>query len=437
MKQNYLKISDLIKAPTVFIYLLAAVLISLPLKYAFGSFSCVIFLVVSFSFLYKSKFSYNTTLVLPMIFYLLMVISLSWTTDFQSTLMGLKKEAFFFLIPLAFLVIPKLNKESTYRIFRIYSFAMVLYALYYFVNAICRYAVTGNSRVFFYHELVTLDLNAIYVSTFASFALFYFILIKSKSAIEQLATIVLVILIAFLSSRTMLFIDFLVFICYYIFFSETHKGIKTITVFVVSLFFVLSLIFVSESRKKLLTEYETAIVDNTVDNDKILIANQKVYDVSVKEAWHNNQFQPNNFLPGIALRVFQTRIFIQMLQEQNILFTGFGFDASQEKIKEKAKRYNLSKGYEEFNFHNQYVQTFAELGLFGFIMLVSMLYINIKNAWDHKSFLHIVFSITMIMLFLSESFLSRQRGVVFFITIYCLFNTINSSKPNKKQEVIK
>ena len=432
MKENYLKISNLIKAPTVFIYLLAAVLISLPLKYAFGSISCVLFLVVAFSYVFKSKFTYNKALVLPMIFYLLMVISLLWTRDFQSTLVGLKKEAFIFLIPLAFLLIPKLSKESVYKIFRIYSFTMAVYAVYYFINAIFRYVETGNARVFFYHELVTFDLSAIYVSTFASFALFYFILIKNKSITEQIATFILVVLIALLISRTLLFIDFLLFICYYIFFSETHKGIKTITVFAVSLFFVFSLLFVSESRERLLTEYDTVLVDNTVDNNKIITGNQKLYDVSVGEAWSSNHFQPNNFLPGVALRVFQTRLFIEMLQEQHILFTGFGFDASQEKIKEKTRQYNLSKGYEEFNFHNQYVQTFAELGLFGFIVLLTILYVNIKNAWDNKSFLHIAFSITMIMLFLSESFLSRQRGVVFFITIYCLFNTISSTP---KQEI--
>lgn len=432
MKENYLKTSHLIKAPTVFIYLLATVLISLPLKYAFGSISCVLFLVVAFSFLFKSKLTYNKALVLPMIFYLLMVVSLLWTRDFQSTLVGLKKEAFIFLIPLAFLIIPKMSKESVYKIFRIYSFAMAVYAVYYFINAIFRYVETSNARVFFYHELVTFDLSAIYVSTFASFALFYFVLIKNKSITEQIATFILVVLIALLTSRTLLFIDFLLFICYYIFFSETHKGIKTITVFAVSLFFIFSLLFVSESRERLLTEYDTALVDNTVDNNKIIKENQKLHDVSVEEAWYNNQFQPDNFFPGVALRVFQTRLFIEMLQEQQILFTGFGFDASQEKIKEKAKQYNLSKGYEEFNFHNQYVQTFAELGLFGFLVLLTILYINIKNAWDNKSFLHIAFSITMIMLFLSESFLSRQRGVVFFITIYCLFNTISSTP---KQEI--
>ena len=426
MKENYLKIRDLIKDPKVFIYLLAAILISLPLKFAFGSIACLLFLAVSFSSLYKLKFAYNKALVFPMALYVMMVISLLWTQDTESTLAGLKKEILIFIIPLTFLFIPALSKEKVYKIFRIYSFSMVFYAIYYFINAIVRYATTGNQQVFFYHELVTSDLSAIYVSAFASFALFYFISIKNKSRTERLATIILVILLCLLSSKTIIFIDFLLFVCYYIFFSETHKGIKEITIFVVSVFLVFSLVFVKESRERLLTEYETAFVDNTV-NKKNTTENVKVYNVSLKQAWNNDQFQENNFFPGTALRIFQTRIFIEMLRERNIVFTGFGFEASQPHIREKAKQHHLPAEYGEYNFHNQYVQTFAELGLFGFIVLLSMLYVNIKNAWDNKSFLHIVFSITMIVLFLSESFLCRQRGVVFFITIYCLFNTINKS----------
>lgn len=430
MKENYLKIRSLIKDTKGFVYLLAAILISLPLNFAFGSVSCILFLAVSFSLLYKPKFVFNKALILPMLLYLLMIISLSWTNDFQATLEGLKKEIMIFLIPFAFLFIPKMPRDDVYKIFKMYSFSMALYALYYFIKAIFRYNNIGDYHVFFYHELVTAELNAIYVSAFASFALFYFILIKNKSEIERMAMFVLVVFVGLLSSRTIIFIDFLLFIWYYIYFSETHNGIKTITVFVTTLFLIFSLIFVSESRERLLTESETAFVDNTV-NKKTIIVSEKIQNVSIKQAWDDDQFQQNFFFPGTALRVFQTRIFIEMLQEQNILFTGFGFESSQEKIREKAKQHNLSKDYGEFNFHNQYVQTFAELGLFGFIILLMMLYINIKNAWDNKSFLHIVFSITMIMLFLSESFLCRQRGVIFFITIYCLFNTINS-KPQQQ-----
>ena len=59
-----------------------------------------------------------------------------------------------------------------------------------------------------------------------------------------------------------------------------------------------------------------------------------------------------------------------------------------------------------------------------------MLFVNIKNAFQSKDFMHITFSVLMISLFLTESFLWRQRGVVFFTLFYCLFNLKNTVKTN-------
>ena len=71
-------------------------------------------------------------------------------------------------------------------------------------------------------------------------------------------------------------------------------------------------------------------------------------------------------------------------------------------------------------FHNQYVQNFAELGVIGFLLLLVILFINTKNAFATKDFIHIAFAILMISLFLTESFLWRQRGVLFFMLFYSL-----------------
>lgn len=109
-----------------------------------------------------------------------------------------------------------------------------------------------------------------------------------------------------------------------------------------------------------------------------------------------------------------------------MFLSGFGLNASYPKIEEKAKQYNLylgkdgTDGYQTKNFHNQYVQNFAELGIFGFIILLLILIVNIKKAYNSKDFVHFAFAILMISLFLTESFLWRQRGVVFFTVMYCL-----------------
>ena len=126
------------------------------------------------------------------------------------------------------------------------------------------------------------------------------------------------------------------------------------------------------------------------------------------------------------------------MKEENVFFQGLGLNASYKKLEEKGIKYNIFKGnettegYQKKNFHNQYIQTFAELGLVGFILLILILFINLKNALKNKDFIHIAFAILMLSLFLTESFLWRQRGVVFFTAFYCLFNITNNIQTRKK-----
>lgn len=424
---NFLKTAlpktiDFFKNPSVFIYLLSAVLISIPLDNIYVSIAIILFVITALFYIKKQNFTFNKILFLPVAFYGLMSLSLVWTKDFQLSLSGLQKELPFLFIPIVFFFIPKLSKNDIYKIFKIFSFAMVFFALYYLINAATRYYTTGDSSVFFYHELVTKDLNAIYVSVFASFAVFYFISLETKNILDKIALFILSALVFLLSSKSIITIDFILIVCYYSFFAPIPKGVKTITLLTVIAFVVGSLFFVKEVKERFLLEYETAFVDNTVNN-KIGTESGKVYNVSLKQAWNNPKFEKNNFFPGTALRVYQMRIFKEMLQEQNIIFTGFGLEASQTEIQKKCNEHQLYDGYGDFNFHNQYIQTFSELGIFGFLILLGMLHLNFKKAWKEKDFLHIAFAITMIVLFLSESFFCRQRGIVFFIVLYCLFNS--------------
>ncbi len=434
MKIALLKKIEFFNNQSIFIYLIATILIVIPLKTIVVSIAIITFVLIAIYHSKKTKIELNKILILPVLFYFLMFFSLFWTRNLSNTLSGLQKELPFLFIPLAFLIMPRLNKKEIYKTFRLFSFAMLFFGLYYLLNASYRYYNTHDASVFFYHELVTKDVNAIYVSVFASFAIFYFISLKEKTVLDKTALFFLSIVIFLLSSKSIITIDFILIICYYSFFAPIPTGVKSTTLITVIAFVVGSLFFVKEVKQRFLLEYETAFVDNTVNN-KIGNENAKVYNVSLKQAWNNKKFENNNFFPGTALRVYQMRIFKEMLQEQNVFWTGFGLEASQDEIQKKSKQHQLYDGYGDFNFHNQYIQTFSELGVFGFLILIAMLYFNCKNGWKQKDFLHIVFAITMIILFLSESFFCRQRGIVFFVTIYCMFNfsvpNLHKDNPSK------
>ncbi|WP_282786549.1 O-antigen ligase family protein [Flavobacterium croceum] len=358
-----------------------------------------------------------------------MVLSLLWTVDIKLTMGGLKKEIFFLLFPLAFIFVDDLKHLNLNKLLKIYTYGIVIYILFTLTNAFIRYVQTNNFEVFFYHELVTIEVNAIYVSVFVSFTLFYLLALPKRTNLEQFFLALTIVYVVLLSSKSILFIDFILVIIFYTFYSKVPKSVRLLTVFSVLAFLVMSLFYVKKIRERFLEEYETAFVDNTLN--KRNIEKGKVYNVSLKQAWTNKTFAPNQYFPGTALRVFQFRVFIENIKEEQNLFNGFGLEASQSSIQQKAKKYNLYQGYGDFNFHNQYIQTFSELGLIGFLLLIGMLMINLKSAIQSKNFMHIVFAFTMIFLFLTESFFCRQRGIVFFITLYCVFHVLTQNKKEK------
>nr|WP_314839953.1 O-antigen ligase family protein [uncultured Flavobacterium sp.] len=426
-KKVFHKIEELWQNQTLLVYLLAAMLMTLPLKHNIGSMTCIIFLLVCFSKAKKANFSISKVEILPIFLYVLMVLSLLWTIDVHATKAGLQKEILVLLIPIAFCFLPHLNQEVKHRVFKIYSFSMVFFAIFCLAKAVLKFSSSGDFSVFFYHELVTVSLNAIYVSGFASFGMFYFLVQKNKTIFDQLALVTLVAFVFLLSSKNIIICDFILVMVYLFFFSGFSRKTKTAILVAIVLITTTCIASIKPIRDRFMIELKTILVDSSLKEGSEETKNS-IYSISLKQAWSQEQFQENDFFPGAAFRVYQTRIFLEMLQDESIFFTGFGLDAAQTKIQDKVKEHHLHHSYGVYNFHNEYVQIFSEIGFLGILILVCMLFISIRNGIRNKDFVHIAFSVTMIVLFLTESFLSRQRGIIFFIVLYCLLNKVNHNK---------
>ncbi len=424
-----LRTKEVLKGTEGSLSLLAIVLSTLPLGNIYVSISTILFLAITFYSINKTQFKEKKDFYIPIIFFLVMIMSLIWSVNIQSSLSGLQKSLSFIVFPFAFFALPNFNKDLLNKVFKIFSFSMTFYAMFYLVNALFGFVDSHDFSLFFYNGLVPIDPGAVYMSVFASFGLFYFIQLSHKSVFEIIALSILTIFLFLLSSKSIITVDFIIIVCYYSFFAEIPSSTKTLTIFLVSVFLFFSIFFVKEVKERFMIEYETAFVDNTLENS-LEKANLNAHNVSIKEAWNSTKFHKTDFFPGTALRIYQIRIFKEIMSENNKFLSGFGLEASQEQIRQKAIVNNLHQDYGEYNFHNQYLQTFAELGFLGLMVLVLMLFVNILNALRNKDFLHIAFAITMIMLFLSESFFCRQRGIVFFIVLFCLFNA-TTTKTNK------
>jgi O-antigen ligase len=414
-----------------FVFIVLA-LISIPLKEQINTVFLGLLVLSTLLYFKKNNFIFDKNLVPPILLYGLMLWSYFWTIAVPLTVPALIKEIPLLIIPLCFMVFGGINEIQKNKIIKAYSYAMVGFSIFYLSNAIFKYISTQNPDVFFYHELVTKIVNAIYVSVFMAVAFFYFFTKTLKNKTDYFAMCLLLLMIFLLSSKNIILVFILLIILYHLFYSKLSKKLRLKNLLVFGIFLVLIFSF-GKIKNRFEAEFQTnnpkSLSSNVIEN-----VPQGVHSLSIKEAWSNQNFTPNDFFPGTAFRVYQFRIFLEMLCEDNIFWTGYGLNASYPKIEQKGIEHNVylgigdDDGYQKKNFHNQFIQNFAELGIFGFLILILMLGMNLKNGLKNKDFIHISFAIIMISLFLTESFLWRQRGVVFFTLMFCVFNIMNYEK---------
>jgi O-antigen ligase len=442
LKSAFLDIKSQTNTNPIFLWTLL-LLVTIPLPYAINNIVLGLFLLFTILKFKKENVSFNVYLFIPIVLFLWMALSYFWSIDKEITLKAIPKEITLLLIPLAFGINKKFTVVETEKIKKYFSYSMVVLASFFLLRAILRYTINQDSRAFFYHGedyidfgLVPKLLNAIHVSVFAAFALFYFVSNEVKTKRHLFSACLLFVFILLLSSKNIILVVLLLGLLYFFYFSKSSQKLRLRNLIVFGLLLGLIVSFgkiKNRFNEEFRSNTEKSISTNVLDN-----VPQGVHYVSLKEAWTNETFTPNDYFPGTAFRVYQFRIFTELMAENNAYLLGFGLNASTKKISEKAKNYNLflgddkNEGYHDKNFHNQYIQNFAELGIIGFALLVMILLFNMKNAIKNKDFLHFAFAVLMISLFLTESFLWRQRGVVFFTLFYCLFNSniLKSSHKN-------
>ena len=408
--------------------LILLLLISIPLPYFINNILLALFVILSIKNYKKTNYNFSISLILPLILFGLMSLSYFWSIDKPETIAAIPKEIALFVFPLAFLFNQKFSSIQLEKIKQYYSFSMVILVIFFSIRAVIRYALFHDSRVFFYHGeneddygLVPKLLNAIHVSVFVALGFFYFFSKEVKTKTNIFLSIILFGFIILLSSKNVILVVVLLIFIHLFFFSKiAHKmRLRNLIIFGGIIFIVLS----SGKIKQRFQEEFRNNTPNSLSTNVTAPLENGVHNISIYEAWNNERFFPNDYFPGTAFRVYQARMFFELLKEEPIFMQGFGLNASKSMLLEKEKKYNLYAGYGGFNFHNQYIQNFAELGVIGFLLLLILLFNNLKNAINTKDFLHFTFAILMISLFLTETFLWRQRGVVFFTLFYCLFNT--------------
>ena len=411
---------------------LVLLMVTIPLPLGINNFFLGLFVLTVIFNKNRPKINFSIALILPIVLFLWMSFSFFWSIDGARTLKAIPREISLLILPILFLSV-SITQQQKLKAIHIYSYAMTLLVIFYLVRAIIRFGITQDSNVFFYHGeydndygLVPKLLNAIHFSVFVAIAFFYFITQEVKTKITLFISVLLFSFIVLLSSKNIILVVITLIVIYFLFYSKIANRMRLRNLIVMMILFGL-MFSLGKIKQRFQIEFQTNTT-KSLSSNVIKGIPDGVHNVSIYEAWFNDGFTPNDFFPGTAFRVYQARLFTEFIKEEPIFWQGFGLNASYKKLEEKGLKYNVfqgnetTEGYQKKNFHNQYIQVFAELGIIGLILFVMLLFLNIKKAFNKKDFIHIAFAILMISLFLTESFLWRQRGVVFFTVFYCLFN---------------
>lgn len=407
------KIDNILRSQNTYVVLIGGLLVMLPLLHGFSTGALIVLLAASLVSVRYHKVEFKREFLYPILFYLLMVTSLLWSDNVKASSRGLERQLALILIPLAFTFMPGITKKTRNIILYYFSLGMFLFAIFFMGTALAIFITDSNPEVFFYHSLVEpLGLNAIYISVFVSFCILFLLFNHKRTLISIFVIGVLSLFLLMLSSKIIIVATSVLVVF------GAIRTFKRATIFKLIAVFIggtMLLLFTSNPIKQ---RFEREV---SVSN--------------IKEVLEREQFNKVYDWTGTTIRLFQARIFSEMLTEDGIFLTGYGIGNSEDKIIEKQKEYNLWQGYYTYNFHNQYIQALAELGIFGLLFLFLMLGAILRQYMRDKDMLFLSLFFIMFVIFMTESYIWRQRGLYHFLILYCLyFKTIPINRSHKKIE---
>ena len=317
-------------------------------------------------------------------FLLVLIIGLLYTEEIQVGWRVIETSLSLLAVPVVFNKFGDFSKERLHQIFYAFALGLLVAALICLVNAEVAYLQSGDIRVFFFDRLTeVIDSHptylAYYLITVITFGL-YLLYYEKKRA----SPILIVVLIAFffltllltggLTTFVSMLLIFSFFILKYLLEDKTQK--QTITVGVVVVMLICMFAFNALNREEKNDYWERFVL------------------------WESAL----NATPDIILGV-GTGDYKKVLYEYYVSHKLYKFADS---------------GY---NSHNQFIEIFFTNGLVGFFSLILLLgrplYLSVRNQ-------NILGTLTFFSFFIygmTEVFLGRYQGVVFFVLFHQSFMT--------------
>jgi O-antigen ligase len=391
---------------------LVLVAISMILIPKFVPLFCILFLVSQIIGISKKEVTYsiNWVLILLALFYLAYLIGVIFSDNMPEAKRYLENKLSFLILPLLFIVQPKSGIKIKSPIIGL-IISVLLLSFYNFINSILSYSETNSIDSFLSSSFSTIH-HPTYYSVFViiSFVCFYKgckenwkYFNKISFSIYSLLCFVCIFLSSSLSIFLFLIICMFIYAIYFL-----YKRISLFKFSIILLFVPLLFLLIVKYTPNLSSQF----------------ASSQQYVLEFIE-------DPEDFIrkDRYAEGGNVTRLIMWKVSFDEIIKHPFGVGTGNVDFYLSKRLENYNRGdlaVKLYNPHNQFLQTTLEIGIFGLLIFMLLLFQAFRLSFLRKDYilLFIVFTLSFNSLF--ESMLQRQSGIVFFSFWICLLVSYNS-----------
>lgn len=386
--------------------LMVLFVLTLPFKESINSISIILLTFTSiYIYFTERKIDQNVlSKLLPFIlFFVLAGISLLYSSDRNYAFIHLQRLLPFLVFPLVFSII-KMKKESYLKLAKIFSFWMILLALYSHTKALLK-LLNNNDRLynFFLRDYSYLNLSTETIGLSATHYS-YFIL-----------TSTIFITYFFFFEKRKIYKVLYILILFYLTFFIFHLSIRN-AIAALFVFFNFSIVYFFYLKKNILKSVIYLILLYVITG--IIGYNVRVTRYRFQHLFGFTYSSGIRHDDGID-KLKQWKAAVEA--NQNVLF-GNGIGDANTDIYRSYRESGLDKFADrKYNAHNQFIQTYVEMGIIGILLLLFIFYNYFNLFYKNAFFIGASFLIISFILFQSESYLQRHKGIVLFSFIIMFF----------------
>lgn len=404
----------------LFNYLTLVVAFSIPIS---ARLTTVCIIVLAFNWLWEGEVikKLRTAWQHPffiwcMLFYAWELCGMLYSRHAGASFYHAQTESSFLVLPLLYLGRETGDTTLRRRAMDAFSASVLLASAYCIVHGLVGYEKTKDSSLLFYHTLVApIHQHAVYFSLYTLLVMVWLSLRLGRTFRNPSRLILLMVLLAYLGMLLFLLR------------SKMLVGIACLF----GLYGIIgSLIQKPVSRPRLAgCAVVTAVLLVSLFTSNPLSRQYAKLTTSDVRVLQSQPFSRADYFDEVELRLLLWKFSMQILQESHRWLVGVGPGDARYRMNEEVTAHDLytgipgteDKGYLNYNNHNQYMETLFRSGVLGLCLLLGVLGSVFRLAGKRSDTLLMALVLSCAVVFLTESVLERQIGIVPFFFFVSLF----------------